>query len=436
MVFTRSHDHTPATIGKESAKDNGIDFMMSAKRKSQHDAHPTTPTQPAAKRRRAVEKLKSDITSTPQIATAVVIEVGNQDGHGIPQQELLEPELDTRPHEVTETAAPPSTMPPRPNSRGSDTHTETPLTESVPMDLEQEDGREETSNEDNTEPGQNPGSSSSAKELEDSTEVNNAITEDGTNEAPSPETTHEIKTTVPPPDPSQSTHKHFDSAEPEPFQPQPQEAQQNEEAPNANQPESSDNEAPETVTASTGQAHALTAALEQSKAAAHLKKERKLKRQERDARLKQQAKAAKKAHKADKTPKPSKPQATINETINTPTPTPNPQPPHKTKHPLPALLPDHILAEEPPLRPLLPPPLPNSKPFPNLKKRFLDLEQKPPKDIKKGGVKIRVLQEGNGRLPPKASQQGRAVREAWLMGRGMVERRKMRGQGGFVRRWF
>lgn len=433
MVFTRSHDHTPATIGQENAKVDGIGFMTSAKRKSEYDADATTPTQHAAQRRMAVEKLKSDITSTPQIATAVVIEVGKQDGHGMRQQEQSESEPDTRPQKITETAAPSSTMPPRPNSRGSDTHTEIPLTEPVPVDLEQEDDREETSNGNNAEPGQRLGSSP-AKDVKESNKVDNTITEDGTNEEPSPETTQEIETTVPTPNPPKSTHKRFDSVEPEPFQPQPRETKQDEKAPNDNLPDSSDDEAPETVTASTGQAHALNAALEQSKAAAQLKKERKLKRQERDARLKEQAKTAKKANKADITPKRSKPKAAAEETINTPTPNPIPQIPKKPKQPLPALLPDHILAEEPPIRPLIPLPLPTSKAMPNLKKRFLDLEQKPPKDIKKGGVRIRVLQEGNGRLPPKASQQGRAVREAWLMGRGTVERRKTRGQGGFVRR--
>lgn len=437
MVSTRSHNHTPATSGKESANDNGIDHMASGKRKIQHDADSVTPSQPAAKRRRAVEKLKSDIASSPQIATAVVIEVGRQDGHGMWKQEVLEPQTDTPSPKVTGKQSPPSTRSPRPRSRESDAHTNTPTTESVSVDLEQDDAQR-TSDKDNAGPGQLPASSNATKNLKESDKVNNPITEDDTNEEPSPESTDEIKTTIPPPNPPKSTHKRFDSVEPEPFQPLPQDAKQDEVTLSDNPSDIDDDEAPETVTASSGQAHALTAVLEQAKAAAGLKRERKLKRQERDVKLKKQAKSAKRAHKADLARKSSKPNGAVDEAIDTPTPSANAQAPHKAKQPLPALLPDHILAEEPPIRPLIPLPPSTGKIFTPSKKRFLDLKQKPPKDIKKGRVNIRILQEGSGILPPKASRQGKALREAWLMGRrgkgSLVERRKMRGQGGFVRR--
>jgi len=446
MVLTRSHDHTPATAGKESARDNGMESVTPGKREREYDANAATPSQPAAKRRKAVETLKNDITSSPQIATAVVIEVVTQDTNGMRKMESSQSEPDARLEGVTEIGAPVSTTSPQP--RTSVELINDSLTESVSVALDHAGGREECRKEtllaDDDEPGQLPPSLDRGKNLKNLTKVNKPLTEDGTNPEPSDRVIDDPKITTSPSTPPKGTHKRFDSTEPEPFQPQSQEETEDKEPPDNNKPsDTSDDEAPETVTASSGQAQALTAALEQSKAALQLKKERKSRRRERDAKLKEQAKAAaKRATKADVAPKPSKPKRAAVEAIdedNTPVPTTKPPTPHKPKQPLPALLPDHILTDEPPIRRLLPLPQPlTSKATPNQKKRFPDLVPKRPKDIKKGGVRIRVLREANGMLPPKVSRQGRALREAWLMGqRGggtVVERRKMRGQGGFVRR--
>lgn len=108
-----------------------------------------------------------------------------------------------------------------------------------------------------------------------------------------------------------------------------------------------------------------------------------------------------------------------------------------SKTPLPALLPDEVLAVELVTR-LLTPPLSVDKVFTNKKRRFLDTDSKPPKDIKYGRTKVRVLQANRTTLPPKASTIGKALRESWLLGRrglkgGLaVPRRKP--CGGFVRK--
>lgn len=443
MVLTRSHDHTPATTGKENASENGIDSVTPGKRKRQYDANAATPSQPAAKRRKAVEKLQNDIVSSPQIATAVVIEVVKHDSNGMRKMELSQSEPDARLQEVTEIAVPVSTTSPSGEPGISVEHINDPMTGSMSVALDQtevlKESRKKTLLEEVNKPGQLPAPLGREKPLKNLTKVNNALIDDGTNEESISRATDNIKTTASPPNPPKRTHKRFDSAEPESFQPQPKEAQHDKEPPNDNLSDNSDDEAPETVTASSGQAQALTATLEQSKATLQLKKERKSRRRDRDAKLKEQAKsAAKRASKAERAPKSSKTKrAVVND--DTPTSSANPLTAQKPKLPLPALLPDNILTDEPPIRPFLPlPQPPTTKGPPNQKKKFPDLVPKRPKDIKKGGVRIRVLREANGMLPPKVSRQGRALREAWLMGqRGggtVVERRKMKGQGGFVRR--
>ena len=107
------------------------------------------------------------------------------------------------------------------------------------------------------------------------------------------------------------------------------------------------------------------------------------------------------------------------------------------KRSLPLLLPEEILAAQPVI-PAPKPPFSNSKVAIRQKRKFLDLESKPPKDIKRGDVTIRVLQDKRSVLPPKSSQFSKSLRESWLTGRrGFkgeigVPRRKL--GGGFVRR--
>lgn len=87
---------------------------------------------------------------------------------------------------------------------------------------------------------------------------------------------------------------------------------------------------------------------------------------------------------------------------------------------LPALLPDEILNAEPAAR--LPTPVSEndkSKPRISRKRKFLDEEQKPPKDVRRGDTTIRVLDRSSGKtnsLAPRASKAGKHVRENWLSG--------------------
>jgi len=106
---------------------------------------------------------------------------------------------------------------------------------------------------------------------------------------------------------------------------------------------------------------------------------------------------------------------------------------------LPALLPDEILTAEPAARPPTPPlNLEHRKKSKPKKHTFVDAEAKPPKDIKRGPVNVRVLEVGRQSLPPKGSKESRNMKESWLAGRrgrngaGVFERRKI-GEG-FVRK--
>jgi len=98
---------------------------------------------------------------------------------------------------------------------------------------------------------------------------------------------------------------------------------------------------------------------------------------------------------------------------------------------LPALLPDDILAAEPPVRPPTPPPI--ALAVISKKQRFTDTDPRPPKDIKKGSIKVRVLEDNKSVLPPRASKVSKNLKESWLAGeRGRkkaVSRRRKTGIG-------
>ena len=107
------------------------------------------------------------------------------------------------------------------------------------------------------------------------------------------------------------------------------------------------------------------------------------------------------------------------------------------KTPLPLLLPEEILAAQPVVH-APKSSFPNSKAGMSQKRKFLDLESKPPKDIKRGDVTICVLLDDRSILPRKSCQLSRDLREYWLTGRrGLkgeiaVPRRKL--SAGFLRR--
>lgn len=106
----------------------------------------------------------------------------------------------------------------------------------------------------------------------------------------------------------------------------------------------------------------------------------------------------------------------------------------KFKGPLPALLPDEILAAEPMIRPPTPPPIVTT--ITSKKHRFIDADPKPPKDIKTGTVKVRVLEDNKSALPPRASKASKSLKESWLAGergrKGVTAPRRKIG-GGFLR---
>ncbi|KAL8920809.1 MAG: hypothetical protein Q9172_004315 [Xanthocarpia lactea] len=205
---------------------------------------------------------------------------------------------------------------------------------------------------------------------------------------------------------------------------------------------SSDDEAPEVVTKSSGQQEARFAAAEATKAAATQRAAEKQKRRERDMLLKSQAKGLRKESgqftwrkdRSDVSAEDGEaehkgfPRLDDTKWAN-----------WTSGDPLPALLPDELLAAEPMAR-MPTPPLRRDvvKATVNTRRRFLDQSSKPPKDIQRGSVRIRVLEDRRAMLPPKVSKDSQMLRESWLAGRlgskgrVVMERRKI--STGFVRR--
>ncbi|KAL8663358.1 MAG: hypothetical protein Q9168_008108 [Polycauliona sp. 1 TL-2023] len=205
---------------------------------------------------------------------------------------------------------------------------------------------------------------------------------------------------------------------------------------------SSDDEAPEVVTKSSGQQEARSIAAEASKAIEMQRAAEKQRRRVRDRLLKSQSKISKieaaKLEAEDERSDTSPEFDEDNGNISQQPPIPD-QRKETSRQSLPALLPDEILAAEPTARMPTPPPrLDVVKATVHTKHRFLDQISKPPKDIQKGNVRIRVLEDRRAILPPRVSKNSQKLRESWLAGRRghkgkvVMERRKM--GTGFVRR--
>lgn len=205
---------------------------------------------------------------------------------------------------------------------------------------------------------------------------------------------------------------------------------------------SSEDEAPEVVTQSAGLEHARAAAAEAIKAAGAQQAAKRQKRRDRDKFLKSQSKPSKKQPKVVD-PLNAQPEMSPDDDVPnqvSPPPLDVQDQMEWSKHvPLPELLPEEVLAAEPAARLPTPPPQTDLvKISANKKRRFLEQISKPPKDVKKGNVRIRVLEDGPPILPPKISKTSQMIRESWLAGRTgrkgkpMMERRKV--GGGFVRR--
>lgn len=123
---------------------------------------------------------------------------------------------------------------------------------------------------------------------------------------------------------------------------------------------------------------------------------------------------------------------------------------HSRKMEIPKVLSMDILSSVPAVRPPTPPPEASSishrpekkstcsdvqKQTNQRKHVILSAEKKPPKDIVKNGIRLRMLQEeGKRTLAPKAAKHSKMLREHWLSGRGAVERRPWGAAAtGFVR---
>ena len=236
-------------------------------------------------------------------------------------------------------------------------------------------------------------------------------------------------TTLPKPHaPKASTHKRFDSEEPEAIGPaEPElEAQRNTTQQSiVIEDDASDSDgAPEAITTSTSLNHAQSTAAEISKAISQKAAADKEKRRKRDEALKLQAqKSTKRAPKRKRSSSPS--------------PEPPTQPTRLSiNDPLPDLLPDYILASTPGERLLIPPPPPAPVQKQPNKLRFLDKEPRPPKDVRKGNVTIQVLEsKAKQNLPPRVSKASQSLRERLLSGKkGAAQVERTSWKGTFVRR--
>ncbi len=168
-------------------------------------------------------------------------------------------------------------------------------------------------------------------------------------------------------------------------------------------------------------------------------------RRDQDNRLKKQAVSGKR-----KIRERSKPQAPLNvadalAALGADKESPDPESTAQDVHPqrrlkmlYPELLPEHILAAEPD-RPIMAHLLgPNTQGLASKKHIVFRAEERPPREIKRGPVRVKVLEASNPSLPPPASKVSRHTREQWLQGRvgrkgkPAVERRKV--GGGFLRK--
>ena len=152
----------------------------------------------------------------------------------------------------------------------------------------------------------------------------------------------------------------------------------------------------------------------------------KLKRREKDSRLKQQAETAKRRRRKDLS---SDGALDKNNTTNEP----NEEIAYtdKGKRKLPKYLPQEVIAME------IEKSMQNSATEPThddqeqqiRKKRVYMPEEKRPKDLRRGKIKVRIMHKENELLPPKGNRQSRSIREAWIRGQ-----HGRRGETTFARR--
>ncbi|CAO2651560.1 Nn.00g041300.m01.CDS01 [Neocucurbitaria sp. VM-36] len=219
---------------------------------------------------------------------------------------------------------------------------------------------------------------------------------------------------------------------------------------------SDSDEAPEIVTAATATTKAKAAQAEADRALRAQQIEEQAKRRQREERIAEQQaqKRIREEKKAQKIAKQLAKQqtATASSEYEDEAST-NRQDIFRDMKSLPALLPDSLLETIDDQRPPTPPPQRRGKTEEELRRerlnhhiKFLERSEKPAKDVKRGKLSVAVLGQQNRVLPPKANRDTRNVRELWLKGRKVEQRkggkaslkhrkmeRKAHGSRGFLR---
>ncbi|MCJ1389181.1 hypothetical protein MMC18_002036 [Xylographa bjoerkii] len=249
------------------------------------------------------------------------------------------------------------------------------------------------------------------------------------------------------PEMKKATHKRFGSEEPQapldlPSNDAIQDYILNGDSPKKVEIESQDeseDDSPEVVTVSAGLTQARTAAAEAARAAETQSLARKEKRRARDAHLKEQAATSKRGRRS----RGERPSGLDDATSNLDASTAAKSKPStaggkstsKRTDAIPDFLPADVLAAEPVIHPPTPPrfvTIVNPR-----KRKFLDADPKPPKDLKRGSVTVRILEENKSTLPPRSSKLSKSLKESWLAGqrgRNDVASRRLKMGGGFVRK--
>ncbi|KAI9693643.1 MAG: hypothetical protein M1822_002914 [Bathelium mastoideum] len=183
----------------------------------------------------------------------------------------------------------------------------------------------------------------------------------------------------------------------------------------------SDDEAPEAVTQTSARDEIKAARQEAARIIGGQRATEKQKRRSQANRLKEQAEQSRRGSKRKRAAVELSDPGSADELPNS-----------SRKKPLPDLLPDEILAAEPPVRVPTPeseddavPPPPPLKTVENVEKSLVKAN-KAPKDVKRGRISLRVLETNNKLLPPRANAQSRNLMEAMRNRHGALETKPLK----------
>ncbi|KAK5166347.1 hypothetical protein BJ546DRAFT_257840 [Cryomyces antarcticus] len=205
----------------------------------------------------------------------------------------------------------------------------------------------------------------------------------------------------------------------------------------------SDDDAPEAITASSALERTRAIEAEAAKAAGEQEAAAKRKRKQRDAKLREQAESSKRSRKRKRLNAAEDDSAETHGDATTTMAAAENQGESNTAGPsigaarkleIPALLPEEMLAAEPATRLPTPPPgsgrdvATNQHSKSKQKLARLEKDAKPPKDVVKGPVRLRVTERENKLLPPKANKQSKSLRES-LLHNGRSGRRQTMNKG-------